>query len=395
MKAVLKLPVVDLFSGCGGLSRGFQDAGFDVVAAYDGWDAAVACYNANFDHEAKKLDLNDVELAINTVGQHQPNIIIGGPPCQEFSNAGKREEGARADLTFKYAQIITSILPEYFVMENVPRVRESVAYGKARELYINAGYGLTELVLDASRCGVPQSRKRFFCIGGLNQKDNFLLDEMFMHQSDEEYTVRKYFADHEQPLDIRVYYRHPTTYTRRAIFDVDSVAPTIRGVNRPKPSTYKYHPDDAATEEERDSVRSLTQRERATIQTFPTDFTFDVKGLSNGDKEQMIGNAVPVVLAQYVATRLFDFIEGGNVLMDGFAAWLREEKKYSDRSISDVFSRLNRAKKILPDRELNRYFMADLEANEEYKNLGTSVRSQIKKAVQLQIAYSQLGQDNA
>ena len=385
------MPVVDLFSGCGGLSRGFQNAGFEIMAAYDGWDAAVNCYNANFQHQSHKLDLSNVELAVETIRQHAPTIIIGGPPCQEFSNAGRRQEGERADLTYKYAQIITDIMPTYFVMENVPRVRESVAYSKARERYVEAGYGLTELVLDASRCGVPQSRKRFFCIGALNHPDNFMLDALFENQSDEERTVRSYFAEQGIDLDIRVYYRHPTTYTRRAIFDVDSVAPTIRGVSRPKPSTYKFHPDDACTVEERDSVRSLTQRERAIIQTFPLDFTFDVPGLSNGDKEQMIGNAVPVLLAQYVATGLHNYIEGANEPMEerSFAAWLRDEKDYSDRSISDVFSRIKRAEKFLPNRNIDRYFIADLEENEEYSDLSSSVRSQIKKALQLKIAFEQ------
>lgn len=380
------MPVVDLFSGCGGLSKGFQNAGFDIVAAYDGWDAAIACYNANFNHEAYKLDLNDVEQAIKTISEHKPTMIIGGPPCQEFSNAGKREEGARADLTYKYAQIITKICPQYFVMENVPRVRESVAYSKARELYVAAGYGLTELVLDASRCGVPQSRKRFFCIGAMNQQDNFLLDAMFKHNSDEEITVRSYFEAQGLPLDIRVYYRHPTTYTRRAIFDVDSVAPTVRGVNRPKPSTYRYHEDDAATVDERAGVRSLTARERAHIQTFPSDFTFDIVGLSKGDKEQMIGNAVPVLLGQYVASRIQEYIRG-ETTMEGFAAWLRENKQYSDRSISDVNSRLNRALKILPRETLDKYYITDLEEEPEFQSLSTSVRSQIKKAIQLKIAY--------
>lgn len=73
-----------------------------------------------------------------------------------------------------------------------------------------------------------------------------------------------------------------------------------------------------------------------------------------------------------------------------FSAWLRDEKKYSDRSISDVFSRLNRATKILPlnDRDFDRYYLANLEATEEYQKLSTSVRSQIKKAINLKIAFA-------
>lgn len=385
------MPVVDLFCGCGGLSKGFELAGFDIVAAYDGWQSAIICYNENFEHEAHNFDLNDVEAAVTEIGQYNPTIIIGGPPCQEFSNAGRREEGARADLTFKFAQIVTQLHPQYFVMENVPRAQKSQTFTRARELYHAHGYGLTEVVLDASRCGVPQKRKRFFCIGSLGAVDNFLLDGIFREYTRDEISVRTYFEENNIPLDIEAYYRHPTTYQRRAIFDVDEVAPTVRGINRPKPGTYQHHDVDAVGADEMENIRRLTYRERAAIQTFPMDFAFENLGLSNGDLEQMIGNAVPVGLAQFVAERLQEYINnaGGNMNQrEVFSTWLRNEKGYSDRSISDVFSRLRRSERILPDREINRYYLADLEANAEYQQLSTSVRSQIKKAINLHIAFT-------
>lgn len=80
--------------------------------------------------------------------------------------------------------------------------------------------------------------------------------------------------------------------------------------------------------------------------------------------------------------------------MDGFAAWLRETKQYSDRSISDVHSRLNRATKILPGEKLDKYYIADLGEQPEFMKLSTSVRSQIKKAIQLKIAYMQTVESN-
>ena len=150
------MPVVDLFCGCGGLSKGFELAGFNVVAAYDEWQSALTCYNANFNHNAQSLDLGNVENAVNTIRPFNPTIIIGGPPCQEFSNAGKREEGVLADLTFKYAQIVTSVLPQYFVMENVPRVKGSKAYAKATMLYRQHNYGLTEVVRCQSMWCAPK-----------------------------------------------------------------------------------------------------------------------------------------------------------------------------------------------------------------------------------------------
>ena len=387
-----KVPVVDLFCGCGGLSKGFELAGFNVVAAYDEWQSALTCYNANFDHNAQSLDLGNVENAVNTIRPFNPIIIIGGPPCQEFSNAGKREEGVLADLTFKYAQIVTSVLPQYFVMENVPRVKGSKAYAKATMLYRQHNYGLTEVVLDASRCGAPQKRSRFFCIGALGAADNFLLERIFAAYTGEPITVATYFAQNNIPLDISAYYRHPTTYHRRAVFSVNEVAPTIRGVNRPRPATYQHHPNDAVPANELENITQLTLRQRASIQTFPQNYVFENLGIARCDLEQMIGNAVPVVLAQFVAEQLQNHIRNaqGDINMNerqAFSEWLRTEKGYSDRSISDVFSRLNRAAAILPNREINQYYIVDLEEQESYRTLSPSVRSQIKKAINLKRAF--------
>lgn len=384
------MPVVDLFCGCGGLSKGFELAGFDIIAGYDGWQSAVNCYNQNFEHEAHRFDLNNVEEAIREIGLHDPSIIIGGPPCQEFSNAGRRQEGDLADLTYKFAQIIAGVAPEFFVMENVPRARESVAFSRARELYRQHNYGLTEVVLDASYFGVPQSRKRFFCIGALGRSDDFLLDALFSACSDEIVTVREYFEENNIPLNIDAYYRHPTTYSRRAIFSVDEIAPTIRGVNRPRPATYRHHPNDAVEAEAVAGVNRLTLATRALIQTFPVDFAFDNLGVAQCELEQMVGNAVPVLLAQTVAMTLHNYIDGENVVMDdrqSFAIWLREQRHYTDRSISDVFSRLNRAAAILPGHEMNIYYIVDLENVPAYQQLSTSVKSQIRKAINLKLAY--------
>lgn len=391
------MAVVDLFCGCGGLSKGFEAANFNVVAAFDCWQPALTCYNHNFNHPAHELDLNDVEKSVNKIREYNPEMIIGGPPCQEFSNAGRRQEGAIADLTYKYAQIITSIMPRFFVMENVSRAKDSDAFAKARKLYKEYNYGLTEVVLDASRCGVPQKRKRFFCIGELNTPDNFLSDRIFANYTLPPVSVREYFAAHEIELGIDAYYRHPTTYNRRAVFSVDEVAPTIRGVNRPKPQTYQRHEKDAVSEENLPNITQLTIRQRASIQTFPKDFQFEDLGLTRCDIDQLIGNAVPVLLARFIATQIRDYIQGGNPAMNdrqAFSTWLRTEKGYSDRSISDVFSRIKRATSILPNRVIDRYYIVDLERTQQYQSLNTSVRSQIRKALNLRIAYFEASMDH-
>lgn len=116
--------IVDLFAGCGGLSLGFEQQGFDVVAAFEWWDAAIKCYEANFNHPILKVDLSDTETAVQIIKEYQPDIIIGGPPCQDFSHAGKRVEASRAVLTDAYAEIVSIIKPICFVMENVDRAQK-------------------------------------------------------------------------------------------------------------------------------------------------------------------------------------------------------------------------------------------------------------------------------
>lgn len=297
--------VVDLFSGCGGLSLGFQNVGFDIVAAYENWDLAVRCYSLNFKHPVYCADLSDVEKAVKEIGRIQPDVIIGGPPCQDFSHAGKRIEDKRACLTGSFAEIVTGIRPVWFVMENVDRARKSDAYAAARMLFKEAGYGLTEVVLDASLCGVPQKRKRFFCIGSLGQEDGFLSDHIMNQQSENETTIRDYLGT---SLGFEYYYRHPRNYSRRGIYSIDEPAATIRGVNRPVPQGYPGHPNDACALNP--TIRCMTTKERSLIQTFPQDFHW----IGNKtDIEQMIGNAVPVKLAEFVGNELqYHITEGGN-----------------------------------------------------------------------------------
>ncbi len=284
---------VDLFAGCGGLSKGFEEAGFDILAAFENWDVAADCYESNFSHPVHRTDLADVGEAVSIIRRYDPDVIIGGPPCQDFSHAGKRVEAARASLTDSYADIVSAIRPSYFVMENVDRAQGSSAYASARATLERAGYGLTETVLLASRCGVPQRRRRFFCIGVLGGEGGELEGYLADRLSAKETTVRDYFGD---MLDVEYYYRHPRNYNRRAIFSIDEPAPTMRGVNRPVPRGYRGHPRDACPVSP--DVRALTTLERALIQTFPADYVWTG---SKTDQEQMVGNAVPVKLARYVA----------------------------------------------------------------------------------------------
>lgn len=305
MNQLSELRVIDLFAGCGGMSLGFQNAGFRVAAAFDSWQAAIKVYRQNFSHPIHEVDLSDQTIDYEQFVSCKPFMIIGGPPCQDFSHAGKRdEELGRADLTIAFARIIANVKPQLFVMENVDRAIKSKRLAIARELLSREGYALTEQILDASLCGVPQKRKRMFLIGELASKDNFLDRYLDRELATQPLTVRQYFIDHvTQDFTLQYYYRHPRNYSRRAVYSVDEPSATIRGVNRPIPATYTTHSADASPINP--SVRPLTTLERAYIQTFPFDFAFTG---TKSDVEQMIGNAVPVKLAEYVARAILDYL---------------------------------------------------------------------------------------
>lgn len=298
--------VIDLFCGCGGFSQGMINAGFDVVASYDNWDPAINVYRANFEHKVNNIDLQNIsEEELRNMKQLNADLIIGGPPCQDYSSAGNRDEnGGRADLTISFAKIIRYIKPKYFIMENVDNISKYKTLIKTKEIFKELKYGLTEVVLDASYYGVPQARKRYFLVGELGGKDNSLEKYLISNKSSKKMTVRDYLGD---SLGIESYYRHPRSYARRGIFSIDEPSPTIRGVNRPIPPTYKKHPGDRC--DTLDGVRALTTIERSYIQTFPKNFIF--KGTKT-NLEQMIGNAVPVNLATHIGKSLIEYINDKN-----------------------------------------------------------------------------------
>jgi len=302
---------VDLFSGCGGLSLGFQNAGINVLAAIDNWDKSVDVYNANFSHKCYLHDLKNETKTLSILRKYMPDMIAGGPPCQDFSSAGKRDESlGRADLTYRFANIVCAYKPKWFVMENVERIKKSQILADVMQQYKAEGYGLTTIILDASYCNVPQARKRFFLIGGLDVQDNVLTPILRRQLNKQRMTIRDYLGD---SLELKYYYRHPRNYSRRGIFSIDEPSPTVRGVNRPVPSGYKKHLGDPKNID-LSTVRPLTTVERSYLQTFPE--TFKLEGTKT-NLEQMIGNAVPVNLAQFVANGILEYCDAGVLQTQG------------------------------------------------------------------------------
>ncbi len=299
----MSMKCVDLFAGCGGLSLGFMQAGFEVLAACDSWEAALTVYRKNFNHDAINVDLKQEDIAIETIARYRPDMIIGGPPCQDFSSAGKRDTTlGRADLTQHFANIVCAIKPRWFVMENVEQIKKIPLLRKIIEQFTTHQYGMTSVILDAAYCNVPQSRTRFFLIGHLHDQHNQLLPILQCKLNQKPLTLRQYFGD---TLSLDYYYRHPRNYNRRGVFTLDEPSPTIRGVNRPIPPNYQLNSCDPQNID-LSKVRPLTTLERSYIQTFPRSFQFTG---TKTNLEQMIGNAVPVNLAQFVAQAIKDYNE--------------------------------------------------------------------------------------
>lgn len=275
------------------MSRGFELAGFNVVAAFDNWKPALEVYRLNFTHPVHAIDLSENQ-AVKQIGNCRPDIIVGGPPCQDFSIAGSRNfTGSRANLTLRFAEIVQLIRPKFFVLENVYNIQKTLILEKILESFSNTGYGLTHGVFDASLMGCPQKRKRYLVIGELGGPDESFREVINDRLAPKALTVREYLGDR---LGTEFYYMHPRSYARRAVFSIDEPSSTIRGVNRPMPENYQFHPADATTV--REKVKALSAVERSWLQTFPDHFVFQG---SRTSVEQMIGNAVPVNMALFIA----------------------------------------------------------------------------------------------
>jgi DNA (cytosine-5)-methyltransferase 1 len=164
--------IIDLFCGCGGLSHGFIDAGYDVVLGVDNWNDAIKTFvNNHKKSNALIADLSDntPEVVSQKTGITKVDLIIGGPPCQGFSIAGKRMiDDERNKLYKSFVNFVAFYLPKAFLMENVPNI-VSMQNGEIRKNIIEdfetLGYKVVYKVLMASDFGVPQNRKRAFFVG--------------------------------------------------------------------------------------------------------------------------------------------------------------------------------------------------------------------------------------
>ena len=157
--------LVDLFAGCGGITEGFSQAGFEPMMAVE-WDrSAAATYAANFGDHVIRADITRLPDDVFPPA----DVVVGGPPCQGFSNLGARDPHDPRNLLWReYARVVHLSRPAAFVLENVPQFLKSDQFrllaawaedGPLREYELTAG------VLNAADYGVPQRRRRAIVIG--------------------------------------------------------------------------------------------------------------------------------------------------------------------------------------------------------------------------------------
>jgi DNA (cytosine-5)-methyltransferase 1 len=164
--------IIDLFCGCGGLSKGFEKAGFEIALAIDMWKDAIETYNYNHDNKVAMCknihDLSNEELK-KIAKENDVVGVIGGPPCQGFSTVGTRDiNDSRNHLYLEYCRVVETIQPDFFVLENVKGLTTLGGGAFKDDIIIrfeNLGYKVKYEIVNAADFGVPQNRERVFFVG--------------------------------------------------------------------------------------------------------------------------------------------------------------------------------------------------------------------------------------
>lgn len=362
-----KINVVSLFSGGGGLDLGFMSAGYNIIWAIDNNKNAVETYKKNIGNhiileDINKIDLNDIPKA---------DVIIGGPPCQSFSLAGKRNvEDSRGRLVWRYLDIIKKIKPKAFVFENVTGLMsaKNTDGDKIVELlqteFKKIDYKVSLKILNAADYGVPQKRRRVIIVGLNNNKEFSFPVPKYSEKGNN--GLKKYISVEEALGDL------PSTFSKNATYRFEPVNEyqkrmrkgikndTIHDHDTPQMSeldTYivkhvkpggnymdipksvkskriqrlqrdgghttcygRMSPDSPSytinTYFNRPNVgcnihykedRLITVREALRLQSFPD--WYELVSSTKQGKNMIVGNAVPPILAEAVALELKNYLE--------------------------------------------------------------------------------------
>lgn len=318
------LNVIDLFCGCGGMSKGLTDAGLNVIAGIDIWDKAVESYNKNYHHKAYCADLTQLppEKFNELYNKENKNvdILVGGPPCQSFSIAGKRDKNdPRNALFMEYVKYLDYFKPKAFIMENVIGMLSKKTANGENVIDIimeqlNRNYNCKINKLYASDFEVPQNRRRTIIIG--IRKDLNILPkepEPIIKSVQDRIPVKSILIPKKE-VDKKYY------LSEKALAGIANK----KGVNKEKgfgfgaqmldfdkpsytiPARYWKDGYDALVKYNEKEIRRLTITELKRIQSFPDNYIIDG---SNKDIIMQIGNAVACKFAYYLGKYIINTLQ--------------------------------------------------------------------------------------
>lgn len=329
--------IVSLFSGSGGLDLGFEKSGFDIIWANEYDKSIWETYEKN--HPNTELDRRSI---VDVDSSEVPDCdgIIGGPPCQSWSEAGSLRgiEDKRGQLFFDFIRIIRDKQPKFFLAENVSGMlapRHQEALSNIKNLFEDCGYNLSFKLLNSSDFGVPQDRLRVFFIG-IRKDLNFNYE--FPTPFDEKITIKDSIWDlrnsvlpareknHTNGDKCHIPNHEYLTggfstmfMSRNRVRSWDEQSFTIQAGGRhcpihpQAPKMIKLEKNKQIFDPQYETkYRRLSVREVARIQTYPDDFKFYYKSLLDGYK--MVGNSVPVQLAYVLGNSIinqFDLFDKG------------------------------------------------------------------------------------
>ena len=318
-----KLNVLDLFCGCGGMSKGLQDSGLNVFAGIDIWDKAINSYKENLKHlgiceDIRKLPPNEFKKKFMAKNQ-LVDIIVGGPPCQGFSIAGKRDiKDPRNSLFMEYVKYLNYFNPKIFVMENVMGILSMKNKDNIKVIDIIMGmlevnYNCIICKLYASDFEVPQNRRRVIIIGVRKDLNKIPTQPTPILSKDQRIPVSSILLERKDVDKKRFLSERAITgiiaKKEKSKKNGNGFGAQFLKLDKPSytiPARYWKDGYDALVKYSDTEIRRLTILELKRIQSFPDDYY-----LCGNKKEQImqIGNAIACRFAYHIGKHIMNILQ--------------------------------------------------------------------------------------